>query len=63
VGFAAAGVEAAQVTWRAGLPLVHSTLVPAAMRTLQQGQIVENLATMIMVLVSLGVDGFGARAA
>jgi hypothetical protein len=51
VGFAA-GAELAQATWRAGLPLVHSTLDPAAMRVLQQGQIVENLAVMVMVLGS-----------
>lgn len=41
--------EPAQPTWRAGLPLAHSTLVPASMRALQQGQIVENLAVMVMV--------------
>jgi hypothetical protein len=40
--------DAAQATWRALLPLVHSTLVPGWMRTLQQGQTEANLAVMVI---------------
>lgn len=48
----AAGREAtgddAQATWRAGLPLLHSTLDPTVMRTEQQGQTLANLAVMVI---------------
>ena len=37
-----------QAVCLAGLPLLHSTLLPGTMRELQQGQTEANLAAMIM---------------
>ncbi len=46
-----------QATWRAGEPLLHSTLEPGVIRTLQQGQMEANLAVMVMCLVSFVLAG------
>lgn len=48
---AGAAVRAGQATWRALVPLDHSTLLPTAMRALQQGHTEANWARMVMVLV------------
>ena len=46
--------EPVHATWRALLPLLHSTLEPTSIRALQQGQNDANLAVMIMTYLGGG---------